>query len=163
MRVLDQEVSALSEAAARRFRIANLGLVFQEFELLDYLTVAENVLLPFRVSTALELTSAIRDRVGELANETGIHHLLDAYPRAISQGERQRVAICRALITRPRLILADEPTGSLDPDNQRRIVALLRASAASAEAGLIMVTHDHELLAQFERVIDVTELVEARA
>jgi putative ABC transport system ATP-binding protein len=157
--VLGEDLTQLDEAAARTFRIRNLGLVFQEFELLEYLTVAENILLPYRVSAALTLEGSARDAVGPLAAATGIEHLLASHPRQLSQGERQRVAICRALVTRPRLILADEPTGSLDPANQQRIVDLLRARAADAGAGLVMVTHDHELLGHFERTIDLPTIL----
>ena len=87
--------------------------------------------------------------------------LLDAYPREMSQGERQRVAICRALITGPRLILADEPTGSLDPENQNRVVELLQSTTAAAGAGLVMVTHDHELLDAFDTVVTLPTILEA--
>jgi putative ABC transport system ATP-binding protein len=158
IRVLDTDVGALSEGRARAFRIRRLGLVFQEFELLDYLTAADNILVPFRVSGALTLTNDTRDLMRELAQRTGIEHLLDAYPRQLSQGERQRVALCRALVTRPGLVLADEPTGSLDPTNQQRIVELLCSTAEAAGAGLVMVTHDHELLGHFDRVIDLPKL-----
>lgn len=158
VRILEREVSSLPEAEARAFRIRNIGLVFQEFELLDYLTAAENILLPYRVTDALELNEETRDLLPRLAERTGIQHLLEAYPRQLSQGERQRVAICRALITGPRLLLADEPTGSLDPANQDRIVTLLSESAAAAGAGLLMVTHDHRLLDHFKRTIDLPEL-----
>ena len=161
VRVLDHDVGTLSETRTRAFRIQHIGLVFQEFELLEYLTAAENILLPYRVSSALRLDETARDAVAQLAERTSITHLLDAYPRQLSQGERQRVAICRALVTRPKLLLADEPTGSLDPANQDRIVALLRDSAAAAEAGLIMVTHEHQLLEHFERVIDLPTLIGA--
>jgi putative ABC transport system ATP-binding protein len=163
VRVLDREISGLPEARVRAFRVQHIGLVFQEFELLEYLTAAENILLPFRVSHALRLTAETRDLMRELAEKTGIAHLLDAYPRRLSQGERQRVAICRALVTKPRVLLADEPTGSLDPANQQRIVSLLRTTADGAGAGLIMVTHEHELLEHFDRVIDLPTLTASRA
>jgi len=155
VRVSGEEISSLSERDARSFRIRRIGLIFQELELLDYLTAAENILLPFRVSSSLSLGDEARTSARDLAERTGIAHLMEAYPTALSQGERQRVAICRALVTRPELLLADEPTGSLDPENQQRIVALLRETAASAGAGLVMVTHEHQLLDQFERVIDL--------
>ncbi len=161
--VLDRDLTAFHETAARAFRIRNIGLVFQEFELLDYLTAADNILLPYRVTTALgpTVTAEIRTRLGCLAERTGITRLLGAYPRQLSQGERQRVAICRALITGPRLLLADEPTGSLDPANQDRIVELLLESASATGAGLLMVTHDHRLLGHFERTVDLQALTRA--
>lgn len=163
VRVLGQSVSALSDSQARAFRIQRIGLVFQEFELVDYLTARDNILLPYRITTALTLDCAARHRVDELAEATGITKLLDARPGMLSQGERQRVAICRALITRPSLVLADEPTGSLDPDNQKKIVELLRASCEQAGAALVMVTHDHALLSHFDRVIDLPQIKGRRA
>lgn len=158
VRVLGQTVSGMTDTQARAFRIKNIGLVFQEFELVDYLSARDNILLPMRLSRALTLDTAARQRVDELAQATGITHLLDKEPAQLSQGERQRVAICRSLVTGPSLLLADEPTGSLDPENQKKIVELLRDSAAKAGAGLVMVTHDHELLDYFDRVIDLPSI-----
>ncbi len=155
VRVLGEDLAAMPEAEARAFRIRHIGLVFQEFELIDYLSARDNILVPFRVTGALTLTAEVRHRVDELAGATGITALLGDKPGRLSQGERQRVAICRALVTRPRLLLADEPTGSLDPANQQRIVTLLRSVAEAAGAGLVMVTHDHNLLSHFDRVIDL--------
>lgn len=156
--VLDETVSGMTDKKARAFRIQNIGLVFQEFELVDYLDARDNILLPFRVSGELSLDGDVRNRVDQLAQATGITHLLKARPAKLSQGERQRVAICRALITRPRLVLADEPTGSLDPDNQKRIVELLRDTVTQVGAGLVMVTHNHDLLDNFGRVIDLPSI-----
>ncbi|MCB1092438.1 MAG: ATP-binding cassette domain-containing protein, partial [Verrucomicrobiae bacterium] len=124
--VAGEVISAMNFAARQRFRITRIGLVFQEFELLDYLTARENVLLPFRISDALTLDAMAERRADELMEETGIAALSGRRPGELSQGERQRVALCRALVTHPSLILADEPTGSLDPENQARSVALLR-------------------------------------
>jgi len=159
-RVLGENLTALAEGERRGFRIRNIGMVFQDFELLDYLNGEENILLPFRVSSELKLTPEARERVGVLAEQTGIVPLLKAYPRQMSQGERQRLAICRALIAHPKLILADEPTGSLDPGNQDRIVQLLCDQARAHQATLVMVTHDHSLLGRFERVIELPKLVQ---
>ena len=156
--VLDETVSGMTDKQARAFRLQNIGLVFQEFELVEYLDARDNILLPFRVSGELSLDGDVRNRVDQLAQATGITHLLKARPAKLSQGERQRVAICRALITRPRLVLADEPTGSLDPDNQKRIVELLRDTVTQVGAGLVMVTHNHDLLDNFGRVIDLPSI-----
>ncbi|NNE94012.1 MAG: ATP-binding cassette domain-containing protein [Verrucomicrobiales bacterium] len=145
-------------AERQRFRIQNIGLVFQEFELLDYLTVGENILLPYRVSDALTLDQAAENRAAQLAETAGISPLFDRYPAEMSQGERQRVSICRALVTNPNIILADEPTGNLDPENQQKAVDLLKTQASETEATLVMVTHEHELLSNFERVVDLADL-----
>jgi putative ABC transport system ATP-binding protein len=153
-------VSTLAFSERQRFRVEKIGLVFQEFELLDYLTVRENVLLPFRISGAMSLDETAEERAGELLERTGIAHLANRVPNELSQGERQRVALCRALVTRPALILADEPTGSLDPDNQARSVALLRGQAAAEGATLIMVTHNPEVLDGFDRTVRLPDLLD---
>jgi putative ABC transport system ATP-binding protein len=158
--VAGERVSAMGLAARQRFRLAHIGLVFQEFELLDYLNARQNILLPFRISDAMARDETADSRATELMEETGIAALADRLPGELSQGERQRVALCRALVTRPALILADEPTGSLDPDNQARSVALLREQARSAGATLIMVTHDPEVLGGFDRVVRLPELLD---
>lgn len=156
--VLGENISSMADEQTRAFRLLNIGLVFQEFELLEYLNTRDNILLPFRISHALALNDQARQRADDLAEATGIKHLLHARPAELSQGERQRVAICRALMTAPRLVLADEPTGCLDPENQRRMVELLRDTAMNAGVGLLMVTHDHALLSSFERVIDLPSI-----
>jgi len=161
VQVLESEVSSFQEAQARAFRIQEIGLVFQEFELLDYLTARDNILLPYRVTNALKMEGNTDSRLENLAKETGITPLLESFPRQLSQGERQRVAICRALLPEPKLILADEPTGSLDPGNQQRIVDLLLAQARSHNAALVMVTHDHSLLNNFDRTVDLPSLIAA--
>ena len=147
-------VEALSEPARREFRIGRLGLVFQEFELIEYLSVLDNILLPYRIGPALRLERSTRERAVELAGTVGIDDKLHRYVGRLSQGEKQRVALCRALLTRPGLLLADEPTGSLDPANKMRVLDLLFECAREAGATLVMVTHDHDLLDRFERIVD---------
>lgn len=159
VRVAGKPISEWSRAQRQRFRVTRIGLVFQEFELLDYLTAWENVILPFRITDALELDGQARERADHLLSETGISELRHRFPGELSQGERQRVALCRAMVTRPSLLLADEPTGSLDPENQARSVALLREQARAAGATLIMVTHDPEVLDGFDRVVRLPELL----
>ncbi len=149
------DVGSLPDAARREFRISQIGLVFQEFELLDYLSVLDNILLPYRITNALQLSGDVRGRATELANEVGIGDKLRRSPRRLSHGERQRVAVCRALLPRPSLILADEPTGNLDPENRDRVLGILFAYAAESGATLLTVTHDHGLLERFSRVIDM--------
>jgi len=157
------EVNALSETERRNFRIQMVGLVFQEFELLEYLTVLDNVLLPYRINGALELTSEVRVRARVLAEEVGLSDKLKRYVDQLSQGERQRVAICRALLSNPKLILADEPTGNLDPANKDRVLDILFDYAEKQGATLITVTHDHDLLPRFERVIDFKDFYDFSA
>ena len=97
-------------------------------------------------------------RVQQLAERLGLQDLLQRRPARLSQGERQRVALGRALVTSPGLVLGDEPTGNLDPDNARRSLDLLHEQAAAEDAAVLVVTHDHSLLDRFDRVITLAEL-----
>ncbi len=158
LRVDDQAIVSLSKKERQHFRIQTIGMVPQKFDLLDYLTVRENILLPFRVSSRLSLRKENDEYCDKLAERCGISSLLDRLPQKLSQGERQRVALCRGLVTRPKIILADEPTGNLDPENQDRIVSLLLEQAKEIEATVLMITHEPGLLPMFDRVIDILEL-----
>jgi putative ABC transport system ATP-binding protein len=145
---------SLGDDARRAFRIQHVGLVFQDFRLIDYLNVRENLLLPFRLNDALELTNDTDLRLKSLAQTLELTDKLEAKVDTLSQGERQRVAIARALFPKPQLILADEPTGNLAPANKTHILDLLFDQAGATGATLVMVTHDHALLDRFEQVID---------
>lgn len=150
------DVSNLRVAARRDFRIAHVGLVFQDFALLEYLTVLENILLPYRINRSLTLDASVCARAEELARDLGLATLLARRPARLSHGERQRVAVCRALIARPTLVLADEPTANLDPDNAARVLDALDEYAEQQAATLVVVTHDHEVLERFEQTVDVS-------
>lgn len=149
-------LTGLGDAARRNFRIANVGLVFQDFALLDYLSVRDNILLPYRINRSLRLDSTASDRAEHLAKNVGLESLLSREPMCLSQGERQRVAICRALVTSPKLILADEPTANLDPDNSARVLDAIESHAKQQQATLVVVTHDHGLIPRFDQAIDVS-------
>jgi len=157
VRVGDFELNKLNDNQRRNFRISHIGFIFQDFELLDYLTVMDNILHPYRITKALKLDSMVKKRAADLADQMGIGDKLKRKPAALSQGEQQRVAICRALLPKPRLLLADEATGNLDPENKTKILDLLFKSVAMENATLLAVTHDHELLPKFDRVIDFKE------
>ena len=159
----DAVVTQMSESARRRFRASQIGFVFQDFALLDYLPARQNILYPYRITPALKLDTAARERAEALAAACGIGDKLDRHPAELSQGEQQRVAICRALVTQPKLILSDEATGNLDPDSKARILDLLFEQAAQAGAAVLAVTHDHELLPRFERVLDFAQFREGAA
>ena len=148
----------LSDAGRRAFRIATLGLVFQDFQLLESLDVLENILLPYRINPALNLTPEVRDRARQLTRDTGLDQRLHHRPGRLSQGEKQRTALCRALITRPQCLLADEPTGNLDPHAKTRVLDVLFEQAVRARASLLMVTHDLGLLGRFDRAVNLAEL-----
>jgi putative ABC transport system ATP-binding protein len=152
------EVSSLGDDERRRFRVTHIGYVFQGFELLEYLDVLDNVLLPYRVSPALTLSSEVVDRASELATSLGIGDKLSRRADQLSFGEQQRAAVCRALVTQPDLILADEPTGNLDVHNKHRVLETLQGYAKEHRATLVAVTHDVELLDHFERVVDFASL-----
>ena len=161
--VAGTDVAQLSDAQRRRFRASTIGFVFQDFALLDYLSARQNILYPYRITPALKLDADARDRAEALAASCGIGDKLDRHPTALSQGEQQRVAICRALVTQPKLILSDEATGNLDPDSKARILDLLFDQASQAGAAVLAVTHDHELLPRFQRVLDFAQFREDAA
>ncbi len=154
IRVHGASLDRFGDAERRRFRIANIGFVFQDFALLDYLTILDNILHPYRINRALDLTPRAREHAVHLAAAMGIADKLKRHVRHLSQGEKQRAAICRALVTRPPLLLADEPTGNLDPANKSHILQHLFRYVEEAGATLVAVTHDHGLLGGFDRVVD---------
>jgi len=157
------EVSRLADVARRDFRVTHVGLVFQEFELLEYLNVFDNILLPYRINPSLRLDEQVRRRAADLARHVGMEDKLNRFASHLSQGEKQRVAVCRALLPEPSLLLADEPTGSLDPANKHRVLDILFDYAQRHRATLVTVTHDHELLARFDRVIDCKDFPDSAA
>ena len=148
-------ISSLSDAARRDFRVRRIGLVFQEFELLEYLTVIDNILLPYRINGSLVYTPEVGERAARLADQVGIGDKLQRHPDRLSQGERQRVAVCRAVLPRPGLLLADEPTGNLDPVNAVRVLDILFDYAGDSGATFLAVTHDQSLVQRFSHIIDM--------
>jgi putative ABC transport system ATP-binding protein len=154
-----QDIGSFNDRQRRQFRISRIGFIFQDFALLDYLNGYDNILHPYRISKTLILDAAVRARAVDLAGELGIGDKLQQYPSRLSQGEQQRVAIGRALLTQPRLILADEATGNLDPENKNRILEQLFTGVDNHDATLLAVTHDHELLPNFDRVVDFRDFL----
>ncbi|MFM7135002.1 MAG: ABC transporter ATP-binding protein [Planctomycetota bacterium] len=148
-------LGALSESARRAYRARFVGQVFQTFELVASLDVLENALLPFRLHPALELDEAARARARELLARVGLADKSRRAIHALSHGERQRVAIARALVTRPSIVLADEPTGNLDPTLKQEIAALLVDETRAAGAALVVATHDESILGGFDRVLAI--------
>ena len=156
------DLTRLSDAELRRFRSEHLGLVFQDFKLLEYLNVLENILLPARLasgnrrarSSSRSDLDLIKHRAETLLNRVGLEGKGRRSVSQLSQGEQQRVAICRALILQPKLALADEPTGNLDPRAKVAVMQLLRDECQKLNATLLVVTHDHELLEGLDSVTD---------
>ncbi len=157
IRLGDREMTGRSDADRRRLRSAEIGFVFQDFALLDYLTARENILYPYRIAPGAPLDRATRWRAERLAEGCGLEGKLGRRPGALSMGEQQRVALCRALVREPGLILADEATGNLDPDSKTAILDLLFARVSERGATLLAVTHDHDLLPRFDRVVDFAD------
>ncbi|MDV7144291.1 ABC transporter ATP-binding protein [Tropicimonas sp. TH_r6] len=158
IRVNGIAVDALSRRAAQVYRADSVGYVFQDFGLLDYLTARDNILHPFRIARGRRVTPHARNRANELAKALGIADRLTHRPAQLSHGEKQRVAICRAVVTDPKVLLADEPTGNLDPDTAALIMDHLLTARDRLGATLVMVTHDHSLLDRFDRVLDFRDL-----
>jgi len=155
------DIAALPDRARRAYRAARIGFVFQNFALLDHLSARENILYPCRIGAGLRLTRAVRARAQALAEACGIADKLDRKPASLSGGEQQRVALCRALVTGPGLVLADEATGNLDPATRDLILDLLFDRVREAGATLITVTHDHAILPRFDRAVDFADLTRA--
>ena len=155
----EHAVHNLTDVGRRDYRIQNVGFIFQDFRLLDYLNVRENMLLPWRISAALTLDEGVHARLQSIAGALDLTSHLDAGIDTLSQGEQQRAAIGRALLPQPGLLLADEPTGNLDPANKDRILDLLFEQATECKSTLVMVTHDHALLGRFDRVIDFAQFL----
>ena len=144
-------MSALDDDAATRLRRTRMGFIFQAFHVLPHLSLAQNVALPLLLNGAPDPARAAR-----MLDAVGLGGRGADFPRQLSGGELQRVAIARALVHRPALLLADEPTGNLDPDTAAGILHLLRAEIKESGAGAIMVTHSHAAAAMADRILVLT-------
>lgn len=148
------DYARLDEDALTRLRRDKLGFVFQAFHVLPHLTVRQNVALPLWLQGLAG--SAADDPAQQLLDAVGLGDRAGSWPRELSGGEMQRVAIARALVHRPRLVLADEPTGNLDPANGAKVLALLAERIREAGAIGILVTHSQEAAATADRVLHLT-------
>ncbi|MDG2084174.1 MAG: ABC transporter ATP-binding protein [Planctomycetota bacterium] len=151
----DETISSLGDRERRSFRRDKIGLVFQEFELLEHLDIRENAFLPLWLD-GVEAGEKDHALLEQRASRCGIADLLHRKPHALSQGERQRAAVCRALMTTPPLILADEPTGSLDTGSGEAVLELLFDEATLTGSTVIVVTHDRSLLDRFDKVHELS-------
>jgi putative ABC transport system ATP-binding protein len=149
IRVAGQALEALDEEARALFRLRNLGIVFQSFHLIPTMTAAENVAVPLELAGRAD---AAQVAAGAL-EQVGLGHRLHHRPAQLSGGEQQRVAIARAFAPRPRLLLADEPTGSLDVETGRSVMDLLFALCAEGGTTLMLITHDPGIAARCGRIV----------
>jgi putative ABC transport system ATP-binding protein len=145
-----QVMSSLDDDAATRLRRSRMGFIFQAFHVLPHLTLQQNVALP------LLLNHQAQARATEMLDAVGLKGRGADFPRQLSGGEMQRVAIARALVHRPALLLADEPTGNLDPDTAGSVLELLRAEIKANGASAIMVTHSHAAAAKADKILVLT-------
>jgi putative ABC transport system ATP-binding protein len=157
LKINGQELKSLSDKERRNFRANNIGFIFQDFRLLDYLSVFDNILHSYRINNSLTLNKSVKDKARELAGNVHLADKLNRLTDNLSQGEKQRVAIARALLSDPKIILADEPTGNLDPKTKNEVLDSIFESVAAQNATLLLVTHAHEDLKRFDRVIDFEE------
>jgi putative ABC transport system ATP-binding protein len=147
----ETEVTTLDDDALTALRRAKIGFVFQAFHVLPHLTLAQNVELPLLLN-GVEAATRQRD-AARMLGEVGLGDRGDDFARNLSGGELQRVAIARALVHRPHLVLADEPTGNLDPETARSMLALLKQTIRSANAAAILVTHSPVAAATCDRIV----------
>lgn len=154
IRVGDIELTELSEAGRDRYRASMLGYVFQTFNLLSGFTALENVRL------GMSFASGRHDlaRAYELLNRVGLADRADYRPSQLSVGQQQRVAIARALSSKPRLLLADEPTANVDPASQQQVIDLIRETCRDEQIGLLLVTHTMDVADQFDRVENLVDI-----
>ena len=148
------EISRLSEAGRDKFRADKLGYVFQTFNLLPGFTALENVVLGMTFASGKHE----RHRAAELLERVGLKDRSHHRPSELSVGEQQRVAVARALVNKPKLLLADEPTANIDPANQQAVVDLIRGTCNDEGVSLLLVTHSMEVAEQFDRIDRLEEI-----
>jgi putative ABC transport system ATP-binding protein len=151
VQLLGQDITAMKEADQARFRRQHLGFVFQAFHVLPHLCVTQNVALPLML-----LGQRDDQRVEAALNELGLHGLGERLPQQLSGGQLQRVAIARALVHRPALILADEPTGNLDPETADRVMTAFGEQIREHGTACVMVTHSRSAASRADRVLRLT-------
>ncbi|MFD2680071.1 ABC transporter ATP-binding protein [Bacillus seohaeanensis] len=151
----DQEINTLSPKKMNQIRLEKIGFVFQSSNLIPYLTVYDQLLLISELAGKRNKTA--KQRANNLLNQLGLSHRRNHYPESLSGGERQRVAIARAWMNDPEIILADEPTASLDSERGKTVVQMLADEVHSREKAAIMVTHDKRMLELCDRVVYIED------
>lgn len=150
-----KEIAKLKEAETNEFRRNELGFVFQDFNLLDTLTLRDNILLPLTFSN--EKVRNMEKKLYEIAEKLDIRDILDKYPYEVSGGQKQRASAARALITNPKLILADEPTGALDSKSSKDLMECFSSLNQNDEATIMMVTHDPYSASYCKRILFIKD------
>lgn len=151
----EQDMGQLNEKKLSRFRGQFIGFVFQEFNLLDNMTIRNNIALPLTLSN--EKVAIISEKIESLATLLGIQDQLDKYPYQLSGGQRQRAAVCRALIISPKILFADEPTGALDSKATTELLECFKAVKKAYGTTIIMVTHDVGAASYADEVIFIKD------
>lgn len=148
-----QRVEAMGEDAMAQFRRDTIGIVFQNFHLIPTMSALENVAVPMEFAGRKDAQEAAKDALGSV----GLSHRMDHFPAQLSGGEQQRVALARAFAMKPKILLADEPTGNLDQETGRQIVALMLEMHRVSGTTLLLITHDKGLAEQCDRVITIRD------
>jgi ABC-type lipoprotein export system ATPase subunit len=153
--VAGKKLDAMDDKELAHYRNAMVGFVFQFHFLLPSISCLDNILLPARIGNVKE--KALVERAQDLAESLGVLPCLKKFPYELSGGEQQRVNIIRAVLMKPRLLLCDEPTGNLDSENSRKVTQLLQGIAEQEGATLVVVTHDQQVAAQFDRTLEMRD------
>ena len=149
--IKEQNIKSMSEKDKAQFRNKKIGFIFQSFELISPFSVSENIAAPLEIG-GLKVEGGV---VEQMLSEVGLSARADALPYTLSGGEKQRVAIARALIHSPALLLADEPTGSLDRATGERVMTLLLDAVTKRDATLVVITHDETIASRMDRVFEI--------
>lgn len=153
VRVAGHDLTRQDEDRLARIRRDHIGIVFQAFRLIPSMTALENVAIPLELNGDLNAM----DLAATALKEVGLDHRMDHFPDQLSGGEQQRVAIARAIVTRPQILLADEPTGNLDQTTGGEIIELLLATVKKHNTSLVLITHDENLAARCGRIIRIAD------
>ncbi|SEH84608.1 putative ABC transport system ATP-binding protein [Ruminococcus flavefaciens] len=148
-----RDITTMDDNGLSAYRRKSIGFIFQNYNLIPVLNVEENIVLPLN----LDNTPTDKEFLEELLKLTGLDLKRNNYPHELSGGQQQRVAFARALIHKPRIILADEPTGNLDSKNSREIISILKSSIKKYNQTLILITHDGSIAAQADRICRITD------
>lgn len=149
----DSDLTQMTDNQLSAYRRRNIGFIFQNYNLIPVLTVEENILLPLN----LDNTQPDSKHLEELLEMTGLTKKRHSFPHELSGGQQQRVSFARALIHKPQLILADEPTGNLDSKNSREIISILKNSIKAYNQTLVLITHDGSIAAQADRIFSMKD------